>query len=158
MGVPNGGAASVKVEVNRVDALSSKQRIKRMNTVTKDHHHDGHAVAPSFVNPMGVPADMEPVQASEGAHLHALEKTLDDITEVVDQIRTDLLDGDEHAIELMKRSPESRLAVDALNATPKVTVFSADKWDEEYKVRIDALRQSVDELNARLDAFKRTRV
>ena len=40
-----------------------------MNTVTQDHHNDGHAVAPSFVNPMGVPAHMDPVQASEGCSL-----------------------------------------------------------------------------------------
>ena len=129
-----------------------------MNTEIQDHHDDGHALPPSFVNPMGVPADLMPCVGAKGAHVEGIEKTLDDITEVVDQIRTDLLDGDEHAIELMQRSPGSRLAVDAQNATPKVTVFSADKWDEEYKVRIDALRQSVDELNARLDAFKRTRV
>jgi hypothetical protein len=50
------------------------------------------------------------------------------------------------------------LAIDGAKLAPQVTVFSADKWDEEYKVRIDALRQSVDELNAKLDAFKRTRV
>ena len=129
-----------------------------MNTETQDHHHDGHAVAPSFVNPMGVPADMQPVQANKGANLHALEKTLDDITEAVDQIRTDILDGDGQAIDLMKKSPESGLAIDGARLAPQVTVFSADKWEEEYKVRIDALRQSVDELNAKLDAFKRTRV
>jgi len=121
-------------------------------------HHDGHALPPSFVNPMGEPADMSPVASTKGAQLHGIEKTLDDITEVVDRIRTGILDGDERAIELMEKSPESHLSIGVESAAPKVTVFSADKWDEEYKVRIDALRQSVDELNARLDAFKRTRV
>jgi hypothetical protein len=89
--------------------------------------------------------------------LHALEKTLDDITEAVDQIRTDILEGDGQAIDLMEKGPERALGIDGPRLAPQVTVFSADKWDEEYKVRIDALRQSVDELNAKLDAFKRTR-
>ncbi len=128
-----------------------------MNTGTHEHKDDGHAVPPSFANPLGEPAHIDAVQARDGAHVHALEKTLVDIEVAVEQIRTDLLDGDEGAIVLMHSpSVSSENESDALE--PKVALFNADKWSEEYKVRIDALRHSVDELNARLDAFKRQKV
>ncbi len=128
-----------------------------MNTGTHDHQADGHAVPPSFANPLGEAAHIEAVAPSNGAQLHALEKTLDDIEVAVDQIRTDLLDGDERAIVLM-HPPSASAENDEVALAPKVALFNADKWSEEYKVRIDALRQSVDELNARLDAFKRQKV
>jgi hypothetical protein len=128
-----------------------------MNTGTHDHQNDGHAVPPSFANPLGEPARIPPVEASDGAHLDALAKTLVDIEEAVDQIRTDLLDGDERAVVLMDQ-PSASADTQSAALVPKVALFNADKWSEEYKVRIDALRQSVDELNARLDAFKRQKV
>jgi uncharacterized protein YceH (UPF0502 family) len=35
--------------------------------------------------------------------------------------------------------------------TTKVTVLSADKWNEDYKVRVETLQQEIVELNIRLD-------
>jgi len=35
--------------------------------------------------------------------------------------------------------------------TTKVTVLSADKWNEDYKVRVETLQQEIEELNIRLD-------
>jgi hypothetical protein len=129
-----------------------------MSTGTHDHHEDGHPVPPSFANPLGEPAHSESVMPSDGANLHELEKTLDDIEVAVDQIRTEILDGDERALELMQ-APATASTEDApLQAQAKVALFNVDKWNEEYKVRMDALRQSVDELNAKLDAFKRRKV
>ena len=129
-----------------------------MSTGTQDHHDDGHPVPPSFANPLGEPAHTVSVAPSDGATLHELEKTLDDIEVAVDLIRTEILDGDERAIELMQ-APEQASTEDAPpQAQAKVALFNVDKWNEEYKVRMDALRQSVDELNAKLDAFKRHKV
>ncbi len=129
-----------------------------MNTGTHNHQDDGHPVAPSFANPLGEPAHSDAVLASDGAQRQELVKTLDDIEVVVDQIRTEILDGDERALELMQQPEVLESMDDAQVPVAKVALFNADKWNEEYKVRMDALRQSVDELNAKLDAFKRQRV
>jgi chaperonin cofactor prefoldin len=129
-----------------------------MNTGTHNHQDDGHPVPPSFANPLGEPAHGVSAAASEGAKLHELEQTLDDIEVAVDQIRTEILDGDEHAIELMHSPMDESSGEHPPQEMAKVALFNVDKWNEEYKVRIDALRQSVDELNAKLDAFKRRQV
>ena len=130
-----------------------------MNKGTQKKQNDGHAVPPSFANPLGEPAAGDAaVMASDGAKMHELEQTLDEIEVAVDHIRTEILVHDDRALELNSSSVVGPSQDAPPQPQAKVALFNVDKWNEEYKVRIDALRHSVDELNAKLDAFKRIKI
>ena len=121
------------------------------------HEHPSHGVPPSFANPLGE-APMEDGEPSptDGAQVDALEvagsskAVADSKVEVVFvahmQPEDQMVDPAAGLPALLEGS-EGEL----VTPTTKVTVLNADKWNEDYKVRVETLQQEIEELNIRLD-------
>jgi hypothetical protein len=95
--------------------------------------------------------DSEP-SATEGAQVKALEVAGVAGPQVLAKAET----GGEHEGQVLDPAsglPALMEASDGEPVTPttKVTVLSADKWNEDYKVRVETLQQEIEELNIRLD-------
>ena len=120
------------------------------------HAHEGHpshGVPPSFANPLGeAPMDDSEPSATDGALVEALEVAGVAGPQVLEKAET----GGEHEGQVLDSAsglPALMEASDGEPVTPttKVTVLSADKWNEDYKVRVETLQQEIEELNIRLD-------
>jgi hypothetical protein len=119
------------------------------------HDHVHHAAGATFVDPLGSTA-IEPVK-----DLH------EDNLEPVDVLESNGVSTQGSLISLDQGSEDVPNQVDLVNTSQdvalslvapqntKVTPDNADQWIEGIKVRMDKLREDVNELNARLDRFKR---
>lgn len=138
----------------------SEQTHGAMDDAHAHHAHEGHpshGVPPSFANPLGeAPHEEGEPSATDGAQVEALE--------VAGSSRPTAVSNGEVAfvapVEQEAQGVELEEALPALiegsnpelvTPTTKVTVLSADKWNEDYKVRVETLQQEIVELNIRLD-------
>jgi hypothetical protein len=117
-------------------------------------HEPHHSKGATFVDPLGESAIEESVSHHPERADEQSVAMLDGAREINDQ-EGDAFTSTDRSLATVSAGPlDPVLSVEELGNT-KVTPDNADQWLEEIKIRMDKLRQDVDELNARLDRFKR---
>lgn len=126
---------------------------------TSAHPHEGHShgVPPSFANPLGeAPSEESGPLPTDGAAVEALE--VPGAQKHVSSESSATQEVEHQEIVAIGAEPQTDLPAlveeasgEDVTPTTKVTVLSADKWNEDYKVRVETLQQEIEELNIRLD-------
>ena len=133
--------------------MSSETSNKEPNH-SSDSHESHHSKGATFVDPLGASAIEESVSHHPQSADEQSLAMLDGARELNDH-EGDVVTTSDRSLTTDFADPSDQvLSVEALGNT-KVTPDNADQWWEEIKIRMDKLRQDVDELNARLDRFKR---